>query len=148
VKFEAYTVNDLVYSFCPACRRWSTDPHGTEVVVIGPAPPEVLKDMKRIRPRGPHYHHRNRLGHRFGNAIVVMGEQSIEIDLSTTPYKFSDAAFPQWRALVKRFYGRSVREEPYIVAAVDIPSWDGFFEALGLEIEGWAERETCSMSPA
>jgi hypothetical protein len=147
VRFEAYTVDNVVYSYCPACGRWGTDHHGP-VELLGHLPPELRGDLWRPQARGPHYHsHKQaKLPHALGNAVVAMGEQSIEIDVSTTPYHFSDAAFPQWRALVKQFYGRSTREEPYLLAAADVPSWESFFEALGLVIESWTIRETCNVS--
>src|SRR5687767_9304769 len=38
VRFQGYEHEGVVYSFCPACRRWDTDHHGP-VEVVGPAPP-------------------------------------------------------------------------------------------------------------
>jgi hypothetical protein len=141
MKFEAYTVNDLVYSYCPACSRWDTNHHG-EVEVVGPAPPEVRADMKRFRPHGPNYHRKNRLPQALRNARVKIDNQDISIDLRTTPYHFTGDGLYAWRGLAQR-YGRSRLEASHFVVVEGVEDVDGFFRALGKDIEKWIVRESC-----
>jgi hypothetical protein len=145
VRFQGYEINGVVHSFCPACKRWSTDHHG-EVEVVGPAPPEVLQDVKRLRSRGPHYHHRNRLGHELGNARVKIDNGEVSIDMRTTAYHFTGDGLYAWRGLANR-YGRSVLETPHFVTVERVEDVDGFFQAVGKDIEKWVVREACRLSP-
>jgi hypothetical protein len=141
MRFEGYEHEGVVYSFCPACGRWDTNPHGL-VELVGPAPPEVRADMKRIRPRGPHYHRRNRLGHALANARVTTVNGEVSIDLRTTPFHFTGDGLTAFRAVAQE-YGRSVLETPQRVAAERIEDVDSFFRAVGKSIEKWIARESC-----
>jgi hypothetical protein len=143
MRFEAYTVDDLVYSYCPAHGRWTTDHHGP-IELVGPATPEVLKDMKRIRPRGPHYGNA-KLPHALGNARVSIDEDEVRIDLRTTPFRFSGDGLYAWRRLAQR-YGRSLVETPHLVVAEHVEDVAEFFRALGKDIEKWVVREPCKRS--
>jgi hypothetical protein len=143
MRFEGYEHEGVVYSYCPACGRWSTDHHGP-VELRGQAPPEVRADMKRIRPRGPHYHRRNRLGHALGNAVVKIDGGEVHIDLRTTPFHFSGDGLTAFRAVAQE-YGRSVLETPQRVAAERIEDVDSFFRAVGKSIEKWIVRQSCTL---
>jgi hypothetical protein len=146
MKMEGYIVAgtevDTIYYFCPSCKVWGKNRHG-EGSVVGPASPEVLQDLKRLRPRGPHYHHRNRLGHALGNARVKIDNGEVSIDMRTTAYHFTGDGLYAWRSLAQR-YGRSVLETSHFVTVEGVSDTEEFFRELGLKIERWVERETCS----
>jgi hypothetical protein len=141
MKMEGYIVADTIYYFCPACKVWGKNPHG-EGSVVGPASPEVRADIRRRRPRGPHYHEGYKLPHSIKNAVVQIDGGTVSIDLRTTAFRFTGDGLYAWRLLAQQ-HGKSHLETPQRVVVEEIKDVDVFLRAAGKDIERWLVRETC-----